>query len=46
LGQRILEDKNIIVNKFRENVINKRRELNIEEDEDYSDINMDETAIF
>jgi len=35
LGQRIFEDKNIIENKFRENVINKRRELNIEEDEDY-----------
>ena len=46
LGQRILEDKNIIVNKFRENVINKRRELNIEEDEDYRVINLDETAIF
>jgi hypothetical protein len=46
LGQRIFEDKNIIENKFRENVINKRRELNIEEDEDYRVINMDETAIF
>ncbi len=46
LGQRIPEDKNIIANKFRENVINKRRELNIEEDEDYRVINMDETAFF
>ena len=46
MGQRIPEDKNIIANKFRENVINKRRELNIEEDEDYRVINMDETAIF
>ena len=46
MGQRIFEDKNIIENKFRENVINKRRELNIEEDEDYCVINMDETAIF
>ena len=46
MGQRIPEDKNIIANKFRENVINKRRELNIEEDEDYRVINMDETTIF
>ena len=46
MGQRIFEDKNIIENKFRENVINKRRKLNIEEDEDYRVINMDETAIF
>ena len=46
MGQRIPEDKNIIANKFKENEINKRRELNREEDEDYRVINMDETAIF
>ncbi len=46
MGQRIPEDKNIIANKFKENEINKRRELNREEDEDYRVINMDETEFF
>ena len=46
MGQRIPEDKNIIANKSKENEINKRRELNREEDEDYRVINMDETEFF
>ena len=42
----IPENKNVIINKFKEDIIRKRKEMCILDDEDYRVINTDETAIF
>ena len=46
LGQYIQQNKNEIINNFKRYIILKRKELYIEEDEDYRLINMDETGLF
>ena len=46
IGQTIPDNKNIIARKFTCEVIKKRKELGIEEDEDYRVVNMDETGLF
>lgn len=46
LGQYIQQNKNEIINNFKRYIIQKRKELYIEEDEDYRLINMDETGLF
>ena len=45
IGQTIPDNKNIIAIKFIDEVIKKRKELGIEEDEDYRMVNMDETRL-
>ena len=46
MGQKLPDNKIVIINKFKEDIINKRKEMDILEDEDYWVINIDETAIF
>ena len=46
IGQIIPEDKNIKKMKFIEEIIQKRKELDIDFDEDYRLINMNETGLF
>ena len=46
LGQKLPDNKFSIINKFKYDVINNRKEMGIMDDEDYRVINMDETAIF
>ena len=46
MGQRLPDNKASIINKFKDEIINKRKEMGILDDEDYRVINMDETSIF
>ena len=45
-GQTIPETKEIIKNKYIKQIINKRKEIGILEDEDYRVLNMDETPCY
>lgn len=45
-AQTIPENKEIIKDRFIEAIINKRKELDILEDEDYRVLNMDETPCY
>lgn len=44
-GQNLSQDKNEILKKFKSVIIQKRKELNTEEDENYCLINMDEAGV-
>lgn len=46
IEQNIPQDKNEKINKFKKDIIQKRKDLYIEEDEDYLLINMDEKGWF
>ena len=46
MGQKLPDNKTAIINKFKEDIIKKRKEMGILDDEEYRVINMDETAIF
>ena len=46
MGQKFPDNKTGVINKFKEDIINKRKEKGILDDVDYRVINMDETAIF
>ena len=45
-GQKLPDNKTAIINKFKEGIINKHKEMGIFDDEDYRVINLNETAIF
>ena len=46
MGQKLPDNKTEIINKFKEDIINKHKEMGILDDEDYRSINMDETDVF
>lgn len=46
IKQKLPDNKTAIINKFKEGIINKHKEMGIFDDEDYRVINLNETAIF